>query len=167
MNYTVFPVCYRLGIIKNTPSSSNIDYEGKKNLLYFDVDYITGADLFIKKTVADSYGLFDADFFMYWEETEMQFRYMKHGCRRIIINGPRIVHLEGGSNRLNSPSKKTRIMRSYFLYLKKTTTKFNFIFYITTFKAFYLLFNIISYPFINGSFAKKYKHIVDIVKMKV
>jgi hypothetical protein len=63
------------------------------------VDYISGAALFIKKTVADKYGLFSPDYFMYCEETDMQRRYLEHGFRSRVIDGPEIVHLEGGSQR--------------------------------------------------------------------
>lgn len=81
--------------------SAGFDY---KNVKYFDnkcfiVEYVTGADLFIRRHVVEKYGLFDPDFFMYYEETEMQFRYKKHGFYSCIINTPKIIHLEGGSQK--------------------------------------------------------------------
>ena len=60
-----------------------------------NVDYITGADLFIRKTVIDQLGLFDPAFFMYYEETEMQYRYQQSGYVSNVIEGPQIVHLHG------------------------------------------------------------------------
>ena len=65
----------------------------------FEVEYVTGADLFIRKTVADEFGLFDPAFFMYYEETEMQYRYRKHGYTSTIINTPKIMHIAGGSQK--------------------------------------------------------------------
>lgn len=65
----------------------------------FEVEYVTGADLFIRKSVADEYGLFDSDFFMYYEETEMQYRYRKRGNISVINDLPKIQHLVGGSEK--------------------------------------------------------------------
>lgn len=51
--------------------------------------YITGADLFILNNV---YALFDENFFMYCEETDLELQLKKKGMKRIIIDGPRIQH---------------------------------------------------------------------------
>lgn len=86
---------------------------------YFPVDYVTGADLFVSREVIDKYGCFDPDFFMYYEETEMQFRWKKNGLQSYIVCGPQIVHLEGASQK-RSPHKQFVILRSMMLYCKKT-----------------------------------------------
>lgn len=52
--------------------------------------YITGADLFLKNNL---YAEFDENFFMYYEETDLELRLKEHGLKRIIINGPQIQHL--------------------------------------------------------------------------
>ena len=65
----------------------------------FEVEYVTGADLFMRKEVADKYGLFDPDFFLYYEETEMQYRYKKHDFISCIIDTPSIIHIRGGSRK--------------------------------------------------------------------
>lgn len=62
-----------------------------------EVDFITGADLFLTKTVFDSLHGFDSHIFMYYEETDLQYRMAQLGMKRMVINGPQIVHLEGGS----------------------------------------------------------------------
>ena len=66
------------------------------------VEYVTGADLFIKKSVADRFGLFDEDFFLYYEETEMQHRYKKNGFYSCITSTPKIIHKVSGSSGSNS-----------------------------------------------------------------
>ncbi|WP_366184854.1 glycosyltransferase family 2 protein [Flavobacterium ovatum] len=76
---------------KNTSSSQLL------NESVFDVDYIIGADLFIPKFVIEKIGLFDADFFMYYEETDLQKRMDLNGYKRMIIPHTKIIHLEGGS----------------------------------------------------------------------
>jgi hypothetical protein len=65
----------------------------------FEVEYVTGADLFMRKEVADKYGLFDPDFFLYYEETEMQYRYRKQYFISCIIDTPSIIHFEGASSK--------------------------------------------------------------------
>lgn len=39
-----------------------------------EVDYITGADVMIRKSVLDEVGIFNEKFFMYFEESELQYR---------------------------------------------------------------------------------------------
>lgn len=64
----------------------------------FFVEYIIGADIFIRRNVIEEMGLFDPDFFMYFEESEMQYRYKKNGYNSIIIDSPKIIHMEGVSS---------------------------------------------------------------------
>lgn len=90
-----------------------------------DVDYVSGADLFVRRSVAEKFGLFDPDFFMYYEDMEIGYRYHCHGLRSVIMNENGIVHLEGASLN-NSYRKKSIITRSYMLYLRKTLTRNEF-----------------------------------------
>ncbi len=87
------------------------------------IDYITGADLFIRKEVIEKYGLFDPDFFMYYEESEMQYRYKKNGYLCTIYDIPKIIHLENYSMNISHKSNSLRKNRialiSFYLYLKK------------------------------------------------
>lgn len=59
-----------------------------------EVDYITGADLFVKN---DLYAQFDESFFLYFEETDLQKKLSNAKLKRLIIDGPKILHLCGGS----------------------------------------------------------------------
>lgn len=88
---------------------------------WFKVGYVTGADLFCSKSTIEKAGAFDPDFFMYWEETEMQYRWREklYLCS-YILRGPEIVHLEGKSDKVCSKMSKIRQMRSMFLFFKKT-----------------------------------------------
>lgn len=86
-----------------------------------EVDYITGADLFISKQLFDSLGGFDDNIFMYYEETDLQYRMSKLGLKRIVIPGPRIIHLEGGSFENKGLTYRRFVMaqHSYNYYLTK------------------------------------------------
>lgn len=87
----------------------------------FSVDYITGADLFISSKIFNQVGKFDSEFFMYYEETQLQKKLELLGYERLIIDGPRIVHYEGASEKRPSYSFKKRkiIITSMFSYIRK------------------------------------------------
>ena len=99
----------------------------------FKVDYVIGADLFIRRNVIDHMHLFDPDFFMYFEESEMQYRYSRAGYESRIIHTPSIIHLEcvsiNGSRKM--PSLKQRLMyfESMFLYMRKRYNMLQYLFF--------------------------------------
>jgi GT2 family glycosyltransferase len=105
---------------------------------HFEVDYITGADLFISKEKFNKIGGFDSNFFMYFEETDLQKRLSNAGFQSIVIKGPEIIHLEGGSSEAVSLKKKKIIALSMFIYLKKHNRYLDYI----IFRAFYFLLRI-------------------------
>ena len=85
------------------------------------VDQITGADLFIRREPIEQCGMFDPDFFMYYEETEMQYRFQKKGYKSVIIDTPKIIHLVGASSSKKfSLNKFNMNLKSRYLFAKKT-----------------------------------------------
>jgi GT2 family glycosyltransferase len=62
-----------------------------------ETGYISGADLFMLKDEASK---FDERFFLYYEETDLQYRLYESGKKRVLIEGPLIQHLTGGSNKI-------------------------------------------------------------------
>lgn len=64
---------------------------------YRNVDYISGADIFIRKEIFDSMDGFDKNIFMYYEETDLYFRMYKKGLKSCLLPYAILVHLEGGS----------------------------------------------------------------------
>lgn len=57
----------------------------------FDIDYVTGADLFM---LNDASAIYDGKYFMYYEESDMQFQLAKQGKIRRLVSGAEICHLE-------------------------------------------------------------------------
>lgn len=84
---------------------------------FVKVDVIIGADMFIRRSVIEKLGLFDPRFFMYTEESDLQRTYHENGYICGIVQGPRIIHLEGKS----APSAKRKFMHTAakFTYFKK------------------------------------------------
>lgn len=123
----------------------NLDRKSLIKQKAFNVDYVTGADLFVRKELLDKYGTFDPDFFMYYEETEMQHRFTKHGFPSMIIDGPNIVHLEGASLSRKKGERNYRkmmmVQKSQFIYFKKTSNRFYYF-------AYRLFFLIVRIPFL-------------------
>lgn len=74
------------------------------------VDFITGADVMLRKEALDKAGLFDERFFMYSEEAELQYRIKKAGYKIFITPEAKIIHLHN-----KSPKKRERM---YFEFLK-------------------------------------------------
>lgn len=61
---------------------------------YGKIDFITGADVFLKN---NEFARFDEDFFLYFEDTYLQYKMSQANLERRIIPGPQIIHLCGGS----------------------------------------------------------------------
>lgn len=94
------------------------------------VDYVTGADLFVRRNVIEECGGFDPAFFMYYEDPEIQYRFSKAGYYSYISDAPKIIHLEGKST-VNGRSRYKRQIsrRSKVLYLERTQPKWKVIIY--------------------------------------
>lgn len=88
------------------------------------VPVVIGADMFLRRDVADKYGLFDPVFFMYEEENDVQRRYSSYGFVSKIISGPHIVHLEGKSNK---NKLNVRMIGGAYTYMKKWSPSWEYI----------------------------------------
>ncbi|MBO7114506.1 MAG: glycosyltransferase family 2 protein [Bacteroidaceae bacterium] len=97
------------------------------------VDYVTGADLFVNRQVLDECGAFHPAFFMYCEESEMEYRFHLKGYDNIIMNGPGIIHLEGEGGKDGRSSKflrdTIRQQKSEYIYYKLTEPRFKYYLY--------------------------------------
>lgn len=125
----------------------NFDYLSTKQT-FFQVPRIIGADMFIRKNVIEECGLFDPDFFMYYEETEMQYRYTQKGYSIYIYTLPQIIHLEGQSANKESSKKSLwtilQMTRSLLLYIEKTyKSPFYKLIYTTTLYIVFFFFSIL------------------------
>jgi GT2 family glycosyltransferase len=68
-----------------------------QNREYTIVDYVIGADLFISKFLFKELNGFNSNYFMFYEEEDLQMRIKKLGKKCVIINKKGIVHLESKS----------------------------------------------------------------------
>ena len=126
-------ICIRKIFKINYKLSANSNY---KILNYNnEVDFISGANLFMPNYVFNLLNGFDERFFMYFEETDLQLRMSHLGFKRIILTKNQIIHIEGSSfSQKNSLNKLILYRDSMFKYYKKHYNIFLYIFFyvITT-----------------------------------
>lgn len=92
-------------------------------------DFITGAFIFIRREVFEKIGLFDEDYFLYWEDVDFCLRAAEAKfnirCLNAIVAYHKISSSSGlrGSNRL-TPLKAYYFARNPFLFMKKNNLPF-------------------------------------------
>lgn len=87
------------------------------------VDYVLGAAMFVRSDGFAAVGGFDEQFFLYFEETDLAFRFGKAGYRCALVPQARIVHLEGGFEKTNYAKMKW-FSESRQRYFKKKSGNF-------------------------------------------
>lgn len=160
--WCVFPILSHLGLRKYLRKYFHESIPDRDS---FEVGFITGADLFIRRDAYEICGLFDPDFFMYYEDSELCARYRKLGFNSVIIKTPSIVHLEGASNKKRSLVRRDMVMKSMFIYFYKDMNPFLFQLFKISFKIIYLIMFSFSMPLIKGSFKDKKTHLINVVKL--
>jgi GT2 family glycosyltransferase len=109
---------FKSNFIKNT----RINYKGSVRTL--EVDYVIGAALMIKREIFIKINGFDNDFFLYFEETDIQKRLKLIGFNNYVITGPKIIHFGGQSSIKDYSYLKYKInyFKSNFIYFRKHHT---------------------------------------------
>jgi GT2 family glycosyltransferase len=105
--------------IKQQPEIFSVDR-------FYPVDYVTGADMFMAKQLFESVGGFDPDFFLYFEESDLQYRLHLKGGKSFIIKEPSIVHLQGKSTALIRQRSSVLYLKGMMVYMKKHNTALKF-----------------------------------------
>lgn len=91
-----------------------------------EVDYITGADLFL---LNNDFAKYDEQFFLYYEEVDLELRLKENNLKRIMIDGPKIQHL---CKVLKNQKNDVELFKSFshihsdkscFKYFRKNTNK--------------------------------------------
>jgi N-acetylglucosaminyl-diphospho-decaprenol L-rhamnosyltransferase len=85
----------------------------------FEIDWVSGACLMIRRAVIDSVGRLDDAFFMYWEDADLCRRVKQSGHGVWCVPEARVVHAEGGSRRGWPPLQVRHFHRSAYRYYAK------------------------------------------------
>ncbi|MGL5563877.1 MAG: glycosyltransferase family 2 protein [Tannerellaceae bacterium] len=113
-----------LGLEKELEMDSYYNFSSQSKM----VDgFISGADMMVRRDVLQRCGTFDPDFFMYYEDCELNYRIKKHGYVIMSVPAAKIVHLQGMSCEAKGEEMKLSsflmLLRSRYLYLLKTEGK--------------------------------------------
>lgn len=159
--WLIFPIKHKLGLEKELKKYFN------PNVISYpiEVDFVTGADVFLRRDICVKYGLFDPDFFMYYEDAEMARRWQKAGYKNVVILGPSIVHLVGGSDRRKTFNRREMVMNSMFMYFTKDRKPFAARYFKFLFKILYVLFFVLEMPIQYGTAKDKIKHIKNVIRI--
>ena len=83
------------------------------------MDWLVGACLCVRASAAAEVGLFDESFFMYSEELDWCRRFRAAGWRVAYVPSAEVVHLEGGSSRLDLVARDRMFQASKLRYTAK------------------------------------------------
>lgn len=77
----------------------------------YEVDYVSGANFFVRSEILKIVGGFDKCFFLYFEETELTLRIKRKikGAKVMVLPQAKIVHLGQGSNLNSTKDKKFKL----------------------------------------------------------
>ena len=79
-----------------------------------DIDWLAGASMLIRREVFEHAGMFDEDFFLYFEELDFIRRAANHGFRTRYVPASRVVHLVGQSTGVTSRGARPRRTPAYW-----------------------------------------------------
>ena len=117
--FEVFPLKIFLKKIKTNKSSEGFISDGDDVV---DVDFISGADLFARKSILDQIGYFDEKFFLFFEEVDLCRRMKMAGYDLKIIAEAKIIHLMGKTMKVSFQKFKW-FEESRYIFLKKYYSK--------------------------------------------
>jgi len=101
---------------------------GSDGVTPMSIDWVSGACILVRRKAIDEVGLFDEQFFMYWEDADWCKRMWKNGWKVIYFPRASIVHHVGGS----STKRPLRSIIEFHKSCYKIIKKYNITpFYIT------------------------------------
>jgi GT2 family glycosyltransferase len=84
-----------------------------------EVEVLSGAYMFMRKSALDKVGLLDEDFFMYGEDIDLSYRIIKGGYKNYYFADTRIVHYKGESTKKGSLNYVRVFYKAMIIFAKK------------------------------------------------
>lgn len=117
-----------------------------------EVDYIIGADWFVKRNIFETLEGFDEDYFMYYEEADLAYRMSRKGYYSVVLPETGIIHYGGVSTgNFFSINKFKLSFKSKCIYFRKNKG---------VYKTFVMKIFSLLYYFVHPVY---YKHLVPIL----
>ncbi len=83
------------------------------------IDYVTGASILVRRQVFEDIGLFDEAFFVYWEDTDFNFRAKKAGWKIAVAERSTLLHEESASYGFYSEARAYQLFRGLAIFLRR------------------------------------------------
>ncbi len=113
-----------LGLEKELEMDAYYNFSGEVKAID---GFISGADMMVRRDILQKCGAFDPDFFMYYEDCELNYRIKQNGYLILSVPTAKIVHLQGMSCEAKGEEMKLSsflmLLRSRYLYLFKAEGK--------------------------------------------
>lgn len=114
---------FRLFHIPTNSKDDNYNLTDLPDDEVYEIDCLTGAFMFIRKTALDEIGLLDETFFMYGEDIDLCYRIKKAGWKIIYYGESKITHLKGASSKKQKSKLIYEFYRAMYIYYKKHHAK--------------------------------------------
>ena len=92
-----------------------------------EVDWVSGACMFVRREALEEVGLFDERFFLYWEDVDLCKRMAAGGWKVVYFPKATIEHHIGGSSERNLARSIFEFHKSAYLYFMKHHKSYRFI----------------------------------------
>lgn len=92
----------------------------------YEIDCLTGAFMFMRKSALDEAGLLDETFFMYGEDIDLCYRIKQGGWKIVYYGESSITHLKGASSKKQKNKLIYEFYRAMYIYYKKHHAKESF-----------------------------------------
>jgi len=90
-----------------------------------EVDFITGCAFMVKRAVLEKTGVFDSDFFLYYEDADWSVRAARAGFKLVVVPASVVWHKEMGTVGHRSPLHEYYVTRNNLLFMKKNASTLN------------------------------------------
>jgi GT2 family glycosyltransferase len=84
-----------------------------------EIDVLSGAYMWMRKSVIDAVGLLDEAFFMYGEDIDLSYRIVKGGYKNVYFAGTTIIHYKGESTKKGSMNYVKAFYNAMIIFAKK------------------------------------------------
>lgn len=116
------------GLYKLFPKNGRINRYYMGNLSYDEnqeIEILSGAFMFMRKTTLDQVGWLDEDFFMYGEDVDLSWRIIQGGWKNIYFADTSIIHYKGESTKKGSLNYVYVFYNAMGIFAKKHFSKGN------------------------------------------
>lgn len=114
---------FRLFHIPNKSKDDNYNLTDLPDDEVYEIDCLTGAFMFMRKSVLDEVGLLDETFFMYGEDIDLCYRIKEAGWKIVYYGKSSITHFKGASSKKQKSKLIYEFYHAMYIYYNKHHAK--------------------------------------------